>query len=112
MTQHVKGQIWFSVALDFSIVVFGVFVGLQVSNWNSTRIAHEAGETYRTRIIKDLVNNEVDLNGRTAYFGQVKAFGLRVLGDLNGTARISDESFDRGPSGDANIHAAHEPLHV
>ncbi|MFT5573220.1 MAG: hypothetical protein ACI9FR_002153 [Cryomorphaceae bacterium] len=37
VTQHVKDQNWFAVVLDFIIVVFGVFVGLQVSNWNEAQ---------------------------------------------------------------------------
>ncbi|MEE2692784.1 MAG: hypothetical protein VX640_14720 [Pseudomonadota bacterium] len=35
--EHVKAQNWTAVALDFVIVVVGVFVGLQVNNWNEAR---------------------------------------------------------------------------
>jgi len=34
LTQHVKDQNWFAVGLDFVIVVVGVFIGIQVANWN------------------------------------------------------------------------------
>lgn len=34
---HVKAQNWTAVALDFVIVVVGVFIGIQVSNWNEAR---------------------------------------------------------------------------
>jgi len=37
ITKHVKAQNWFAVGLDFVIVVFGVFVGLQVQDWNDSR---------------------------------------------------------------------------
>ena len=37
LTEHVKAQNWFAVALDFVIVVLGVFVAMQVSNWNAAR---------------------------------------------------------------------------
>ncbi|MEM9840893.1 MAG: hypothetical protein AAF830_17310 [Pseudomonadota bacterium] len=37
LTEHVRTQNWFAVALDFVIVVVGVFIGIQVSNWNETR---------------------------------------------------------------------------
>lgn len=37
LTEHVKTQNWFAVALDFLIVVLGVFVAMQVSNWNAAR---------------------------------------------------------------------------
>ncbi|NGX17100.1 hypothetical protein [Wenzhouxiangella sp. XN24] len=32
-----KAQNWFAVGLDFVIVVVGVFVGLQVQDWNDSR---------------------------------------------------------------------------
>ena len=34
---HFRKQEWTAVAIDFVIVVVGVFVGLQVSNWNAAR---------------------------------------------------------------------------
>jgi len=37
LSEHVKAQNWFAVALDFLIVVLGVFLGLQVNNWNEVR---------------------------------------------------------------------------
>lgn len=35
--EHVKAQNWTAVALDFVIVVMGVFIGIQVSNLNEAR---------------------------------------------------------------------------
>ncbi|MEM9233952.1 MAG: hypothetical protein AAGA69_06890 [Pseudomonadota bacterium] len=37
ITEHVKAQNWTAVALDFVIVVVGVFMGIQVANWNDAR---------------------------------------------------------------------------
>ncbi|MEM6412399.1 MAG: DUF6090 family protein [Pseudomonadota bacterium] len=37
ITQHVKDQNWTAVGLDFVIVVVGVFIGIQVANWNDDR---------------------------------------------------------------------------
>lgn len=34
VTKHVKDQNWFAVGIDFVIVVIGVFIGIQVANWN------------------------------------------------------------------------------
>ena len=35
--EHVKAQNWTAVGLDFVIVVVGVFIGIQVANWNEER---------------------------------------------------------------------------
>ena len=37
ITQHVKDQNWFAVGIDFIIVVLGVFIGIQVANWDNVR---------------------------------------------------------------------------
>lgn len=35
---HVRSQNWFAVGIDFAIVVFGVFAGIQLGNWNAARV--------------------------------------------------------------------------
>jgi hypothetical protein len=35
--EHVKSHNWFAVAVDFIIVVVGVFIGLQAQEWNALR---------------------------------------------------------------------------
>ena len=37
VTKHIQTQNWFAVLVDFVIVVVGVFVGLQVQDWNDSR---------------------------------------------------------------------------
>ncbi|HVK79587.1 MAG TPA: hypothetical protein VM915_03155 [Verrucomicrobiae bacterium] len=91
--EHVRAHNWFAVGIDLAIVVLGVFLGTQVSNWNAERLAHEAGDTYRARIVRDLETNRDDMQTRAAYYTQVKEFGLRVLGDLDGSQPVADEAF-------------------
>lgn len=38
VTEHVKAQNWFAVGVDLVIVMVGVFIGIQVANWNEARI--------------------------------------------------------------------------
>ena len=35
---HVRDQNWFAVGIDFLIVIVGVFIGIQVANWNAERM--------------------------------------------------------------------------
>jgi len=37
ITKHVKDQNWFAVALDFLIVVVGILIAFQITNWNEDR---------------------------------------------------------------------------
>ena len=37
ITQHVKDQNWFAVGLDFCIVVVGILIAFQITNWSEAR---------------------------------------------------------------------------
>ena len=54
VTQHVKDQNWLAVGIDFIIVVVGVFIGLQVSNWNDARADRALRSEYLTQLTADL----------------------------------------------------------
>lgn len=54
---HLKDQNWTAVLLDFFIVVFGVFIGIQVNNWNQTRIDFREEREYLELLIRDLEND-------------------------------------------------------
>ena len=54
-TQHVKDQNWTAVGLDFFIVVIGVFIGIQVSNWNAERADRFDESVFLARLHDDIV---------------------------------------------------------
>jgi hypothetical protein len=54
ITEHVKAQNWFAVGLDFLIVVVGVFMGIQVNNWNEARKGRVAAQEYLERLSVDI----------------------------------------------------------
>ncbi len=51
--EHVKTQNWTAVALDFVIVVVGVFIGIQVSNWNAARAERVEERQLLTRLLDE-----------------------------------------------------------
>ena len=50
ITKHVKDQNWFAVFLDFFIVVVGVFIGIQVNDWNGQRVEQSLEKEYLNRL--------------------------------------------------------------
>jgi septum formation topological specificity factor MinE len=46
ITKHVNDQNWFAVGIDFCIVVIGVFIGIQVANWNETQALDKEEKRY------------------------------------------------------------------
>lgn len=54
VTKHVKDQNWFAVCIDFVIVVIGVFIGIQVANWNDAQ-----GDRQRETLILQNIANDL-----------------------------------------------------
>ena len=77
ISAHLKRQDWFAVGLDLLIVVVGIYIGLQVDAWNSTR--HDSyGYTHRydsERILKNpyAANITSWVSGWGAYHASVMA---------------------------------------
>ena len=57
ISKHVKDQNWFAVFIDFAIVVVGVFIGLQVANWNAAQ-----SNKAELRVSLERLNKEVSQN--------------------------------------------------
>ncbi|MGS2719412.1 hypothetical protein [Paraglaciecola aestuariivivens] len=57
LTQHVKAQNWFAVGIDFVIVVIGVYIGIQVSNWNDALRVQSLETSYLARVADELRSN-------------------------------------------------------
>ncbi len=75
ITEHIKAQNWFAVGIDFVIVVVGVFIGIQVSNWNGIRIDRIDEGIFLGRLHDDIVRVE-DSSSR------VRARRIALIDDL------------------------------
>lgn len=53
-TERAGRQDWFAIAIDFIIVVVGVFLGIQAANWNESRKERAEERRYYSQIIDDL----------------------------------------------------------
>ncbi|MEL6416192.1 MAG: hypothetical protein AAFQ15_14735 [Pseudomonadota bacterium] len=58
ITKHVQDQNWFAVGIDFAIVVIGVFIGIQVANWNEARVEQARGESIKARLVAEFIDIE------------------------------------------------------
>ncbi len=93
ITKHVTDQNWFAVFIDFFIVVVGVFIGIQVANWNESRQQDNLTSHYIQRITGDFEANILDMKQRTAYFTQTREHGLAALEALDGEIESLGKQF-------------------
>jgi hypothetical protein len=91
VVEHVKAQNWTAVFLDFVIVVAGVFVGIQVSNWNAARLESRESARFNERLRADLREEAWAYDYLLEYFGDVLVNAERTLAALEGKSALSDE---------------------
>lgn len=58
VSKHVKDQNWFAIGIDFVIVVIGVFIGIQVANWNEARSEGTRAEGIKARLASEFIDLE------------------------------------------------------
>ena len=93
VTEHVKAQNWTAVGIDFVIVVIGVFMGIQVNNWNQARIAQQTERDYYAKLVEDLRAEENTRVARIAYYQRTKQHGLAALSALGQADETLEEQF-------------------
>lgn len=72
-------QNWFGVGVDLVILILGVFLGIQVNNWNQARLDRAEGKEYLARLYSDLESNERVLAFRIHYDGQTLTHAREAL---------------------------------
>ena len=90
---HVRNQEWAAIAIDFVIVVLGVFIGIQVSNWNESRVLRERERTHLEQLLIDLESDRTTGERGIAAANRTDATADAVLAVLDGApqgAKISD----------------------
>lgn len=81
---HLRKQEWTAIGLDFLIVVIGVFIGIQVSNWNEARALRAQERTYLAQLHDELATNDRTLRFQVDYTETSVAAGERALAYLEG----------------------------
>lgn len=77
--QHVKEQEWTAIWIDLVIVVVGVFIGIQVANWNESRLEAKRSLGFLERISSDLEKELASIDNSLNYIGHSLANGEAAL---------------------------------
>lgn len=93
LTENLRAQNWTAIAIEFFIVVIGVFIGTQVSNWNQQRLEKRETERMLANLVPEL-GSQLEFFGTVrTYFATSRRFADQALDAWNGDPRVSDEQF-------------------
>jgi len=87
--EHVRTQNWTAIAIDFVIVVVGVFMGIQLGNWNEARHLKPQEATYLRQLKDEIRDNAAAAQLQSPYTDLLISGGETGLAFLEGDGTCS-----------------------
>jgi hypothetical protein len=87
LAQHLKEQNWTAIAIEFVLLVLGVFLGIQVANWNQARADRNREVSFLTQLREEISANVATIGHQLRYQDQVIASGRRAAAFLQSDGR-------------------------
>ena len=91
LSQSLKDQNWTAICIEFVLLVAGVFLGIQVANWNAERETKRKAEVFTERLKADLRNEAFFYQYMIEYNQDVLAAAENAVKALTGKVPLSNE---------------------
>jgi hypothetical protein len=93
LSANLKAQNWTAISIEFLIVVVGVFIGTQVSNWNQARLEKQATNRMLDQLRPEIQSQFEFFESARVYYRSTKPYADQALAGWAGDHRISDNQF-------------------
>src|SRR4051812_34467541 len=90
---RLRAQDWMAIVIELTIVIVGVFVGTQVSNWNQERLEKQATNRMLEQLKPELENQLAFFESARAYYKRTRPFADQALAGWAGDPKVSDSQF-------------------
>jgi len=88
-----RAQDWTAITIELAIVIIGVFVGIQVSNWNQARIERQATARLLDELKPALRNFVAYFDTAKPYYATTRNYSDVALAGWRNDPSVSDEQF-------------------
>jgi hypothetical protein len=93
LTANLRAQNWTAIAIDFVIVVLGVFLGIQASNWNQQRVERAATRQMLAQLVPELRSQLEFFDSAPPYFAASRVYADQAFAGWRHDPRVSDSQF-------------------
>jgi hypothetical protein len=93
LSQSLKEQNWTAIVIEFILLVGGVFLGMQVSNWNAERVEHLRAIELFDRLTDDLESERNNVYYLRDYYETTAAYAKVALRDFETPGSVDAETF-------------------
>jgi hypothetical protein len=79
LAQNLREQNWTAIAIEFVLLVVGVFLGIQVANWNERGVEDARAQAYLARLQRDYRMDQSTIQRSEAYWRKVRDYGKQAI---------------------------------
>ena len=91
--ENLRVQNWTAVGIDFLIVVVGVFIGMQVNNWNQARAEKIETKHMLVALVPELQSQVEFFDSIRTYYATSRQYADQELAGWRGDPGLTDEQF-------------------
>lgn len=92
LSANLKAQNWTAIAIEFLIVVVGVFIGTQVANWNQARLEKQSTQRMLLQLVPELRAELQFFANIEDYYRTTRRYADQAAAGWNG-GRMTDNEF-------------------
>ena len=108
LAEAMRQQNWFTVVLEILIVVIGLFIGLQVDDWNQRRIDRSTEAAYLRELLEDFEANRATLEKTSQRLETI----LRNMNALLGQSVLEEPDWTIAQLNDAFVWTQNMPAFI
>ena len=90
---RLRAQDWVAIVIELSIVIVGVFIGTQVSNWNAGRLEKVETRRMMVQLEPNLKLMTDYFSAARVYYGTTRRYADTALAGWRGDPSVSDGDF-------------------
>lgn len=88
-----RAQDWRAISIELAIVIIGVFIGIQVSNWNAARIEQRETRQMLSRLKPELQNQLAVYEAGRTYYKVTRRYADIAFGGWRNDPKVSEKEF-------------------
>ena len=90
---RLRAQDWLAIAIELAIVIVGVFIGTQVSNWNQARTERSENERVLRNLRPEITSMIANFATIGTYYDTERRYAEAALAGWRGDPQVSDRDF-------------------
>jgi len=79
LSARLRAHDWTAAVIELLIVILGILIALQVSNWNQDRLDRARADSYYLRLQDELSADRRAMDAAQGFWGQVAGFGRAAI---------------------------------